>query len=152
MPQSSQPILLVEEDEKATQTFCVLLLQITTAYPVIRVPDHANAYAYLLACPPYQDRFMYPYPAMLVLPPARQNSGGTSLLASLKERPELPPLFVALLTDGYRSPTGSPPIEVFGSLTVCTCFFESPGTYEMLSSLMTLFALWRLRHPAGLMP
>jgi CheY-like chemotaxis protein len=95
---TQRSILLVEDQENDAILIKLAFERARVGYPIYSVPGGLQAIAYLSGDPPYQDRFRYPLPLLLLLDIRMPGVDGFEVLKWIRQRPEFEKLPVVMLT------------------------------------------------------
>lgn len=136
--------ILLAEDEEAD----VLLMQriferLHLPYRLETVSNGEDAIHYLGGEGRFANREEYPWPVLLILDSRMPRKAGSEVLAWLKTREDLPPLFVVTLTSSSQANRVPATLEQHGKVAVFNCHFLKPATLDNVSMIIAFFESWR---------
>ena len=99
--QEQQRVLLVDDEEKDVLLTRLALERAGLELSVYSVPGGQEAIAYLNGDPPYQDRFRYPLPALVLLDIQMPRMDGFEVLRWVRKQPNFANLPVVMLTGSH---------------------------------------------------
>ena len=135
--QEQQRVLLVDDEEKDVLLTRLALERAGLELSVYSVPGGLEAIAYLNGDPPYQDRFRYPLPALVLLDIQMPRMDGFEVLRWVRKQPNFANLPVVMLT-GSHTKTVAETSRLLGATSfVVKNFANAAELSRSIDSLLT---------------
>jgi len=137
---SKLTILLADDSANDIELISFALRRAEILNPIQIVDDGEEAVAYLSAKEPFEDRFKYPFPALIILDIKMPRMTGLEVLEWLKRHPECSTIPTIVLS-ASAEPSD---VNKAYSLGVST-YFQKPGSFNDLVKMMgAIHAYWDL--------
>lgn len=135
-------ILVAEDDESDVAAIREAFVQLNLKYPLKIVGNGEEVISYLQGENQYTDRDAHPLPSMLILDLNMPRVTGWEVLAWLRQKPTLPPLFVVVMTSCGQTEQTHETFEFHGNVCIFSCYLLKPIAMENVDMLIHFFESW----------
>jgi CheY-like chemotaxis protein len=135
------PLLLVDDNEDDIFFTKQAIGEANITNPVSTAADGMEVLDYLIGNGKYQDRAVYPLPALMLLDLKMPRKGGLEVLQWIREQPKFRNLVVIILTTSLE-PSDIEKAYALGA----NSYLQKPSNIEILSEMMQAIKKYWLTH------